>query len=474
MTPTPHTVLSRLRRSVWALPLAALAAMVVFGINEAGYDRSRAGLDSIAERSQASRQIERIWRLMLDAETGQRGYLLTERNAYLQPYQDAVAESHATALWLRRHYAGDREALPLVNEIAAQQAAKLSELTTTLQLHDRGGADNAWRDLVLTDIGREQMDALRSAASQLLELENRRVDAERSELASAVRLGRIGVDVMAALSLLGLFLFQRQTVSFERAQAKHAQALLAERRRLEEEVALRTADLTELARHLQIAREDEKGRLARELHDELGALMTAAKLDSARLKRMLGGISPEVEARLQHLNETINRSIELKRRIIEDLSPSSLRMVGLVGALEILCREFAARSDIAVHEDLTALELDDGAQITAFRMVQEALTNAAKYAAASAITVSLQPTRRAGRDGALVSVQDDGRGFDPAARRGSAHGLMGMRYRVEAAAGEMRLQSSPANGTRIEAWLPAPSAAQDDDPVPECEAAAVG
>ena len=93
------------------------------------------------------------------------------------------------------------------------------------------------------------------------------------------------------------------------------------------------------------------------------------------------------------------------------------------------------------------------------------MTNAAYYAAATEIRIRLRTASRRGCDGALVSVEDDGRGFNPAARPGSAHGLMGMRYRVEAEGGEMHLESAPGRGTRIEAWLPVKAAPQQDLPV---------
>ena len=109
------------------------------------------------------------------------------------------------------------------------------------------------------------------------------------------------------------------------------------------------AQLKELAQHLQTIREDERSHLARELHDELGALLTAAKLDVARLKSRLASTgTADAAERLAHLNETLNGGIALKRRIIEDLRPSSLSNLGLVAALEIQLREFAARSEIKV------------------------------------------------------------------------------------------------------------------------------
>ena len=196
------------------------------------------------------------------------------------------------------------------------------------------------------------------------------------------------------MSLLALFLFLRQTQRYDALQRDAAAALQAERDRLELEVVNRTADLTDLAGHLETAREDERSNLARELHDELGALLTAAKLDAARLKRSLGTMAPEVEARLKHLNDSINEGIGLKRRIIEDLRPSSLNNLGLVAALEIQAREFAKRTELKVNADLQPVRLPDGGEITIYRLVQESLTNIAKYAKATEVWVTPAPRRR--------------------------------------------------------------------------------
>ena len=158
------------------------------------------------------------------------------------------------------------------------------------------------------------------------------------------------------------------------------------------------------------------------------------------------------------MNESINLGIELKRRIIEELRPSSLSNLGLTAALEILVREFAARSEM--HRSAHTLEtvaLSDSAQITVYRLVQEALTNALRHAAATHIGVTLKVCERGAGSGpgrVQVVVQDNGRGFDTALRRGSSLGLLALRYRVEAEGGEMELHSAPGSGTRVEAWLP--------------------
>jgi signal transduction histidine kinase len=227
-------------------------------------------------------------------------------------------------------------------------------------------------------------------------------------------------------------------------------AIQAERDQLESEVGRRTADLSELARHLETAREDERAHLARELHDELGALLTAAKLDAARLRRSLEPIPAAADERLRQLAKALDEGIALKRRIIEDLRPSSLANLGLVAALDILGREFAKRAELKVSTRMTPVRLAPDAEITAYRLVQETLTNVARHAKASNVSIEL------GKDGdrVRIAVRDDGVGFVGSATRRGAHGLLGMRHRVASVGGSLSVTSAPGAGTLIEAWLP--------------------
>jgi signal transduction histidine kinase len=156
-----------------------------------------------------------------------------------------------------------------------------------------------------------------------------------------------------------------------------------------------------------------------------------------------------VTERIGHLVKTLDAGIALKRRIIEDLRPSSLSNLGLTPALQILCTEFAKRSEIEVVTQLEEVKLPDDSALSVYRLVQEALTNVAKYAQARRVEVDLHV-----RDNrVVVTVTDDGRGFDPA-RRGPGHGLAGMRFRMQSAGGRMTLHSAVGQGTRIEAALP--------------------
>jgi signal transduction histidine kinase len=443
--------LSRFRRNVFAFPLAALAALAMLAISEASYQDATASLDAVGERDNARTSLNALMKGLLDAESGERGYLLTQRREYLSSYRRGVLEARNAVNWLLPYYARDSRSAELIRQIQEGTEAKLSEMETTIEMHDRGG-ESAWRDLVLTDIGKEKMDRVRLLAEELLKQEGVAVASGRQSIYQTLMLNRIGVSAMAAVSLLALFMYLRQTATLDRTLEDEAKRVAGERDLLEREVTARTTQLKELAQHLQTIREDERNHLARELHDELGALLTAAKLDVARLKSRLGSATaPENVERLAHLNDTLNGGIALKRRIIEDLRPSSLSNLGLVAALEILLREFSTRTEIEVVDRLEPVDLDPSAQLTVYRLVQEALTNVAKYAKASDVTVTLgrQPD-----GGARVSVHDNGVGFDISTPRTATHGLIGMRYRVEAEGGSMHLESVPGEGTLIEATLP--------------------
>ncbi len=440
----------RVSTSPLAFPLAAMAALVMFFLSETSYGHADASLNALSTIGNARLDTQTLWRSLLDAETGQRGYLLTGRPEYLKPYVDAQGHVTAALDGLEKYYAQDPVGRPLIIELSRLANEKLSELSTTLKLKSEG-KETAWRELLLTNIGKEKMDAVRNASQILVQRETQKINQERERVSRTILVNRIGVSGLTALSLLALFMYFRQTAALDRQRNEQQNEVKVERDHLEKEVQERTAQLTELARHLQTAREDERSRLARDLHDELGALLTAAKLDAARLKSRLGtALTPDITARLTHLNETLNSGIALKRRIIEDLRPSSLSNLGLVAALDILTREFSERTNLEVLTNLVPVSLSPSGELMVYRLVQEALTNIAKYANAKQVNVKLFT-----EDNRVeVFVKDDGIGFDIEVPRLWAHGLLGMRYRVEAEGGIMTLKSSPGHGTVVQANLP--------------------
>ncbi|MFI5447200.1 CHASE3 domain-containing protein [Polaromonas sp. UC242_47] len=432
-----------------SLPLAVLAAAILIFINEAGFRLSTQAATSIEAAQETRGAVNKLLQHMLDAETGQRGYLLTGDPKYLVPYDDATSDLNQTLNTLRRLYTPYQEELAEFGELSRNVSRKLAEMDLSVRMRKQGN-EEAWKFVLTTDVGMEQMNAIRSQITKLIQSSDLKMRTAQAQITRSLQLSRLGIALMALAGLLAFYMYLRQTRALLDAGRREQASLQRERDQLDKEVRDRTATLAELATHLQQVREDERGHLARELHDELGALLTAAKLDVARIKSRLGVISPEATERLQHLVETLNSGIALKRRIVEDLRPSSLSHLGLVASLEILTREFEDRSGLSITTDLEMVELGGSAQLTVYRLVQESLTNMGKYAEAQHADVSLHNF-----DGYItVEVKDDGKGFDSTQARPTSHGLTGMRHRVEAAGGRLTVTSSPGQGARIFAVLP--------------------
>jgi signal transduction histidine kinase len=445
------------RRSRFAAPVAVLLGLAVLLTSESGHHRALSVIAGREALLEARVEVSMLLRQVLAAESGERGYLLTGRTEYKEPYTRAAAQVEAQLALLGQLYARwpDRSAdVKRLDELTRQ---RMSELATTVKMFE-GSHTEGWRDLVLTDIGRETMLAIEGQARSMARVETARIDESRELLTETLLFSRIGIAALVVMSLATLLLYARQARHFDDERLERAAQLRFERDRLEVEVERRTRDITQIATHLQTAREDERSRLARELHDELGGLLTAAKLDVARMRSRLAAAPPEVLERMTHLVKTLDEGIALKRRIIEDLRPSSLSNLGLKAALEILCTEFAERSELTVTTAIDELPLDDAGKLTVYRLVQEALTNVARYAHASSVDVAV----RARREWADVSVRDDGVGFDPTAARGSAHGLAGRRFRVQSGRGELKIRSRPGQGTTIHARLPLTEPVPDD------------
>ena len=440
---------TNIRKIAVSLTIAIIAAVLMVSINEAGYTRSLQALDVLTKTQSNRAKINALMQQMLDAETGLRGYLLTGEERYLTPYNTASEAINGTMDELRRIFIMDPAALVTFTPLARQVERKMNEMDLSLRLYKQGN-NEAWRFVMFTDAGMENMDAIRNYSKTLLDNIDQQARSNLSDIEQTLSLSRIGIATVTALGILGFFMYLRQASALQQSHQREQEIQREERNRLEEVVRERTATLTELATHLQQVREDERAHLARELHDELGSLLTAAKLDVARLKSKIDTSAPEIAERITHLVATLNSGIALKRRIIEDLRPSSLSNLGLTTALEILTREFGERSGIDVESNLEQVDLPESTQLTVYRVVQESLTNIGKYAKAGHVIVTVHnyPTYVA------VQIQDDGQGFELASMRPNSHGLAGMKHRVEAAGGRLTVASEPNKGTTISAVIP--------------------
>jgi PAS domain S-box-containing protein len=199
-------------------------------------------------------------------------------------------------------------------------------------------------------------------------------------------------------------------------------------------------------------REQEKSRIARELHDELAQSLTALKMDTIWLREQLAAHDTAAQQRVTQMLALLDSSVAAVRRIAADLRPLVLDDLGLVPAIEWLVQGFRQRTGIPCDLDVDeSLELQEPCATGVFRMLQESLANVAKHAQASHVHVEL----RTAAAQLLLRVEDDGVGFCVTdARPPQSLGLVGLRERAQLLRGEVRVDSRPGRGTRVEARIP--------------------
>jgi signal transduction histidine kinase len=226
----------------------------------------------------------------------------------------------------------------------------------------------------------------------------------------------------------------------------------AQNRLLREEIAAQEKDVRYKREE---AREDERKHIARELHDELGQHLSAIRLELSFVRLRWGSDNPELREKVQCIQDSIIGVIGLVRDLVARLRPVVLDL-GIASALEWLTCEFRTSSGVTcnlqIDEEMT--DLDPGQTSTVFRLVQESLTNIGRHAQASNVKVSLRQS-----DVYVLTVADDGRGFDPTRVPVKSLGIQGMRERAEILGGRLDVRTRPGEGTTITVTFPIRAAA---------------
>jgi two-component system, NarL family, sensor histidine kinase UhpB len=237
---------------------------------------------------------------------------------------------------------------------------------------------------------------------------------------------------------------------------------ITERKEMEQQSRRLEAQLRLLARRLEAAREEERRSLALWIHDEIGQMLTAVRMDLAWVDRKLPGRHTELKARLVELERLLEENISAVQRVSAELRPTMLEDLGLKAAIEWQVEQFGRRSGITTELDVRLEEssLGKDTSLVLFRILQEALTNIARHAQASWARVELGPSP----DGLSLKVADNGRGIleDEAAGPG-ALGILGMRERIAARGGKLEIGAGSSGGTTLVATIPFVRVGQDDD-----------
>lgn len=228
------------------------------------------------------------------------------------------------------------------------------------------------------------------------------------------------------------------------------------RQQAEEQARMRQEQLQRLTRQLTLVQEEERSRLARELHDETGQSLTAILITLQLIQEELGNTYSTARLRIEEALELTSVTMDRLRTLAQDLHPPALDTLGLEGALEEMCATFARRMSIVITFAATTIPaISDESNICLYRFVQESLTNIVRHAQATRVWVTLN----CDEETVSVTVEDNGKGMDQQAmqdivRISKGMGLLGMRERIEFLDGSLEIETAPGQGMRLVATIP--------------------
>ena len=339
-----------------------------------------------------------------------------------------------------------------VTELVRLSHLKFQEMNDTLALYRDGGRSAAIA-LIRTDFG---LRTMRDIADRLGRVEA----AETEDILQASRSWRsdrwenLGIRVAVGLiSCFLVFLLGRLVLTYFRSKEREVEVFAEREAMLERIVSRRTQDLSALSTQLQSIAEKEREALSHELHDELGGLLVAARMDISWLEERVPLTDPDVQAHFQRVHEALQAGVELKRRVVENLRPTLLDNLGLFAALRWQIADSCGRGGLQYQERYPAAELNlvPEAAIAIFRIVQESMTNVLKHARARSVEVRVDTQEQ----WLVISVKDDGIGLPvDTGRAQRAHGLAAMRHRVTGLGGQWRISRGASQGTEVEVRLP--------------------
>lgn len=398
-------------------------------------------------------QAEKSLSLLKDLETGARGYLLTGHVEYLEPYDNARGRLPEVYVALKTAVAK----LPIAfswDSLDTLMTQRLEVAAQIIRLRQRSTV-NLSQEMSLLDQGKETMDAIREEFKRLNELLLNEINKDDNEVARlhhrGANLALIG-SIMATI-LLASIMFMLWRESRRRNQLEislldlnnHLEQLVAQRT---EELQFAQSRLTSFAENQERSIEEERRRLAREVHDQIGQVFTAIKL----IIESIPAASYPVEQR-KALDQALDIGISTTRRIATELRPPLLDDLGLQAAFEYFLEKLldgrTPRWEVDVRES-KVLNVDK--RLVLFRLTQEAVTNALRHAP-QATHLNVRGMRLGDRY--HFEIEDDGGGFELSEVRADAVGLLSMRERVALAGGKIDIVSSQERGgTLITAELP--------------------
>ncbi|MBA3695931.1 MAG: CHASE3 domain-containing protein [Methylotenera sp.] len=396
------------------------------------------------------------------AESAQRGYLYTSRWNYVEPFNKALIDARKnirtieTSITATTSGNEQKEQMEWLKAITASLESKAAEMKITLDLVSTGKTVEA-SQVVSLDGGISEMKKFIDYSSMLMHKSYVMLEAREKQRLQIILLTRVSLICGAILIIVLMTLVIKQLLA-EIATRIHLQKqVLHENEIYEQRLVQQTKLLRSLALDYQTDVERERQKLSRELHDELGSILTATKMDVSWVMKKLKEISPaemgtELIEKLKKTSRYIDLGISFKRQIIKELHPAMMITFGFWPALKSLIEDAVERNrwqlTLSLPDEST--KINETISIVAYRIIQESLNNANKYAKATAIFIHVMVDEKFLK----VEIEDNGIGIDMKSLTITTHGLSGMRHRVLAIGGHFELLSEPGKGLLTRALIP--------------------
>ena len=459
---SPMPAMEAKRIAPWPHIILAMGFATILGLLVASYVNINIGENSIYPTNANNIRIDNLDLLkehIVDADTGVRGFMLTRDETFLKPYIHTLPLISEDIKKIKESYQQYQPSeQTLIDRLEKLVVKKLSNIRMIL---DEAQLDHVEDARQLMYVGEPLMDEIRSVRQTLRKqiLGHHQRAMEQSKKSLNLMEGMVYALGVSSIALLVIWFATTQRQ--QRLRNEFDQILLERNYALEMKVQSRTEELVALAGYLSNARETEKANLARELHDELGALLTAAKHDAGWVERkLLADTQPAIRERMERLQQNLNSVIALKRNLINNLRPAMLHDLGLLTALRNLAEEFAIATDIQVKTELpqNEMNLPESVALALFRIVQEAFTNSRKYSHATEVLLELFEEGNK----LILNLYDNGVGFDMNSPTVARHGLAGMKHRVQMLKGSLEIVTAPGKGVLITVEVPIPTGEQQN------------
>ena len=394
---------------------------------------------------------------LFEAESAQRGYIITKRKEYVAPFNSALKRARVniklSEVLIINTSTKHNQIIELawLDSISANLEAKSAEMLLTIKLVEQHKIDEA-NQIINLDIGKQQTQKFVLQADQLINQLVNHVNDMSKKRQNTVNLARISVIGGALILILLVVMVIKRLLNELLAKGRLQQQVTNENADYKIKLNQQTLLLRSMALDYQTDVERERQKLSRELHDELGSIFTAIKMDLAWCMKKLADSAPEIAEKLNKTIIYVNQGIAYQRHIVQELHPSMISTFGFWPALNALIKDAAERNKWQLTLNLPdeTTPLNETISLVTYRVVQESLNNASKYAKASAVSVDIMLDEHYIK----LEISDNGIGVEMPNLNVITHGLSGMRHRVLAIGGHFEMISNLNQGVLIRALMP--------------------